>query len=99
ANAGMDHINMPEFPRRAALFEGNAIVPAEREPDAGQIAALGEIAPTAAVPRYLVHVRKIVAQVAIAGLRGAALVLRADGGDQIRIDDDDIGFDRQGPEI
>src|SRR5207302_8275900 len=35
---------------------------------------------------------------AIAGLRRAALVLRTDRADEIGIDDDDVGFDGQGPE-
>src|ERR1700731_4363447 len=97
ANAGMDHVNMPEFPRRTALFERDAIVLAERESHAGQITAFDEIAPAAAVSRHLVHVREFLAQIAVAGLRGAAFVLRTDGADEIGIDDDDVRFDRQNP--
>src|SRR5215467_8938063 len=51
--------------------------------------------PPAAPPRYLVHILKVLTQIAVVGLDIAAFMLAADGTDKIRIDDDSIGFDHQ----
>src|ERR1700737_52941 len=95
ADAGVDYIHMSPTPDRAALFEGSAIAGPERELHRAQIAVFDKIAPRISPARHLVHVREVVTQIAEMGLGVAALVLTADGADEVRIDDDGVGLDHQ----
>ena len=65
----------------------------DRKLHRAQITILGKITPPTALPRHLVHVREVLAEIAVVRLGIAALVLTADSADKIRIDDNGIGFD------
>src|SRR6516162_7452509 len=95
ADALVDDVDVPPAPSRSALFDCPAVAGADRKLHRGQVLAFDIVTPTAPFSCHLVHVREVLAQVAVVGLDIAALVLTADGTDEIRIDDDDIGFDRQ----
>ena len=99
AEARMNHPDMASAPLRAAFFDRPAIARADRKLHCAEIARLAEVTPVVAFPRHLVHVGKVLAQIAVAGFDKAAAMLKTDTTDISRVEGHDIGFDLQGPDI
>jgi hypothetical protein len=88
----VDHVNISFAPPGAAFFDGPAVARAGGKLHRAQIIALDEIAPVCAVSRHLVHVGKVVAQIAVARFYKASPVLMTNRADICRVEGHDIGF-------
>jgi hypothetical protein len=63
-----NHPDMASAPLRAAFFDRPAIARADRKLHCAEIARLAEVTPVVAFPRHLVHVGKVLAQIAVAAV-------------------------------
>src|ERR1700730_7907787 len=86
AEARMNHPDMASAPLRAAFFDRPEIARADRKLHCAEIARLAEVTPVVAFPRHLVHVGKVLAQIAVAGFDKAGAMLKTDTTDKSRVE-------------